>query len=638
MRHSIVHLPICPDHHPEADVPTSFASMAPFLKKKLLAILLPLLMLSGSLNAQKDSLLAVFQQETNDSLKWLTLFRISQDYSKYNLDSALIWAETGLRFARDHAPYLEPRSLNNVGLQYMNKGNFDRAMDFFLQALESAHTYNCAACIATTTGNMGVVAWNKKEYDKAENYLREAISMAKSIRDTAGQVRYLNNLGLVKSDQAKLDEAEKYYQEALNLLANKKNLPIHPTILNNLANIVYARGDFNKALEYYRQLTEEALFLHDESARFLGVNNTGWAHYSLKNYEAAIESFKASMAIARDMKNDKYLEQATGALADAYKAKGDFQNAFTSLESYLMIHDTIASRQSSRVVSELETRYQTQQKEAAIKQLESDNRLKNLLNYGALIGILALLVVLWLSRRTYRQRRLLQQATIDRLESERKVVALNAHLEGQQRERLRIAEDLHDDFGSGLSKISLLSELVKKKAPAPELDKISSAAKELLLKMSEIVWALNFRNDTLPSLAAYIRRYASGYFEDTDVRCIFNIPDELPQAPLAGEVRRNVFLVVKESLHNILKHAEATRVEIAFAITGSQLEIRISDNGKGFSPSNISAAGNGLANMARRMETENGTYSIESAPGGGTITHLALPLNIHEASAAAQAA
>jgi len=288
-------------------------------------------------------------------------------------------------------------------------------------------------------------------------------------------------------------------------------------------------------------------------------------------------------------------------------------------------------------VADSQTKYETEKKEAEIRDLENQQRIQKILTYSALGGILALLLVLWLSRRAYRQRRLLQQVTIDRLESERKVVALNAHLEGQQLERLRIAEDLHDDFGSGLSKISLLSEVAKKKSTPAELDKIAATAKELLLKMSEIVWALNHHNDTLPSLAAYIRRYAVGFFEDSDLRCHFNIPD-LPDAPLSGETRRNVFLVVKESLHNILKHAGASKVEIDFSLKNNNLEIKIRDDGQGFDESALAKAGNGLRNMEKRMRSTGGSFDIESTTGEGTTVRLGLPLVEEAAVELAQAA
>jgi signal transduction histidine kinase len=302
--------------------------------------------------------------------------------------------------------------------------------------------------------------------------------------------------------------------------------------------------------------------------------------------------------------------------------------------------DSVFNAKMAEKIADSETKYETEKKISAIRDLENQNRIKKFQTYGALAGILGLLILLYLMRRAYRQRQRLaeqqeqlQRSTIERLETERKVVALNARLEGQQLERLRIAEDLHDDFGSGLSKISLLSEVVKKKSPVSgELDKISAAARELLLKMSEIVWALNHHNDTLTSLAGYIRRYAVGFFEDSGVACHFDIP-ELPATPLSGELRRNIFLVVKETLHNTLKHANASMVDIHFSIDHDHLEINIQDNGQGFDRSAPDKAGNGLANMQRRMYQSGGSFDVESAPGSGTSTRIQLPLKTKDGSA-----
>ncbi|MBK7939086.1 MAG: sensor histidine kinase [Lewinellaceae bacterium] len=320
-------------------------------------------------------------------------------------------------------------------------------------------------------------------------------------------------------------------------------------------------------------------------------------------------------------------------IAGAHEKMGNYKEALFWYKKFMVLDDSLFKADNVKSLADIETKYQTARKEAEIRDLENQQKIHKILTYSALSGILALLVVLWLSRRAYRQKqrlaeqeRLLQQEKIDRLESERKVVALNAHLEGQQRERLRIAEDLHDDFGSGLSKISLLSEVSKKKTPASgELDKIADTAKELLLKMSEVVWALNHHNDTLPSLAAYIRRYTSGFFEDSGVRCHFNIPD-LPETPLSGETRRNVFLVIKEALHNVLKHAAANKVEIDISMQGGAIRIVIRDNGKGFDQTTLGKAGNGLLNMEKRMKATGGSFSVESTPGKGTITRIVLPL------------
>jgi signal transduction histidine kinase len=208
---------------------------------------------------------------------------------------------------------------------------------------------------------------------------------------------------------------------------------------------------------------------------------------------------------------------------------------------------------------------------------------------------------------------------------------LRKKLEKQEailRERKRISADLHDDIGTGLSKISLLSELVKSQTETPhartEAEKIASTSKQLLESMSEIIWALNTNNDYLENLVAYIRRYASEYFENSPVNLITRMPGKIPTTPISGEYRRNIFFIVKESLHNILKHARATEAEIMFSMNKNMFTIMIRDNGTGFTGNDGNRFGNGLKNMKNRMDLIRGTFLIENQ--AGTKITLTIPL------------
>lgn len=153
-----------------------------------------------------------------------------------------------------------------------------------------------------------------------------------------------------------------------------------------------------------------------------------------------------------------------------------------------------------------------------------------------------------------------------KLEAEKKEFESKlAVIKAQQEERNRISADMHDDLGAGMTTIRLYSELAKGKLsdnPIPEIDKISSSADELLNKMNAIIWSMSSSNDSLGNMIAYIRSYALEYFENTGVNCRISIPENLPNIEVIGEIRRNVFLVVKEALNNILKHSHATEVEI----------------------------------------------------------------------------
>jgi signal transduction histidine kinase/ligand-binding sensor domain-containing protein len=189
-----------------------------------------------------------------------------------------------------------------------------------------------------------------------------------------------------------------------------------------------------------------------------------------------------------------------------------------------------------------------------------------------------------------------------------------------ERERARISQDMHDEVGSSLSEIAILSELAKRKPEEAtgHVEEISERAAELINNVSEIVWAMNPKNDTLDNLIGHLRRYAVKYLNLAGISCDFTAPDSVPASPLHAEVRQNLFLVVKESLHNIVKHSGASVASILLALDDNELEIRIDDNGRGFSQDQASYGGNGLSNMKKRIADLGGTLSIESQEGCGT--------------------
>ncbi len=227
----------------------------------------------------------------------------------------------------------------------------------------------------------------------------------------------------------------------------------------------------------------------------------------------------------------------------------------------------------------------------------------------AVIGIIILIV------RNYIGRKLEKQKTA--LEKQQAV----------EKERNRISRDMHDDLGSGLTKIAILSEVVKKQLSVPEkakeqLDKIAVSSRELVDNLQDIIWVLNPKNDTLENLSSYIREYGLKYFEALTVQITFNYPEHFSAVKLSEEQRRNIFLTVKESFNNIAKHAYCNHITVTIAETTGEILLQISDDGKGFDVNRVRLFANGLRNMQNRIEQVGGQYSIVSKPGGGTITEI----------------
>jgi signal transduction histidine kinase len=199
------------------------------------------------------------------------------------------------------------------------------------------------------------------------------------------------------------------------------------------------------------------------------------------------------------------------------------------------------------------------------------------------------------------------------------------------KERLRISKDMHDEVGSSLTKIAILSELIQnemdnRNKTVTDLNKISEISRNVIDNISEIIWAINPKNDRLDNLAAYIREYVYEFLEGTKINCHFDFMENYPAVNLSAEVRRNIFLVIKESLNNMVKHSCATEASLNLFYDEPDLQVILKDNGKGFMSEKISGFGNGLSNMARRIEDIGGKFNLTSSPGKGVIIEIHLKL------------
>ncbi len=227
---------------------------------------------------------------------------------------------------------------------------------------------------------------------------------------------------------------------------------------------------------------------------------------------------------------------------------------------------------------------------------------------------------------------------IVRYVSFRRLRARMVQLEQQaalEKERTRIARDMHDEVGAKLTRLSLLTEMAGGHPDIPaaargDVQEISETARDTIRSFEEVVWAVNPRNDTLADLVHYLCRYAEDYFDGSAVQCAFDLPPAIPSVTLPTGVRRQVFLAAKEALNNVLKHAKASRVSVQLAPGAEEIRISIEDNGCGFAPASPpkrSGGGNGLENMRERLRSIGGHFECDSQPGRGTRISLIVPVN-----------
>lgn len=222
--------------------------------------------------------------------------------------------------------------------------------------------------------------------------------------------------------------------------------------------------------------------------------------------------------------------------------------------------------------------------------------------YGMIFSILG---ISFLLIRFYYQRQIEKRDQI--LREQRLIIEKQ---EAVENERNRIASEMHDDLGSGLTTIRYLSDRALRNVSSVEeqshIKKIADQSNSLVRNMSEIIWAMNSRFDTLENLMAYVRRYASEYLEEYKIKLAWQQEMDEVVVRISGEKRRNVFLVIKEALHNVVKHASANHVHISITAYTDKVEIVIQDDGIGFNTGLVNDHGNGLHNMQKRMKQIGG--------------------------------
>jgi len=201
-----------------------------------------------------------------------------------------------------------------------------------------------------------------------------------------------------------------------------------------------------------------------------------------------------------------------------------------------------------------------------------------------------------------------------------------------QRERARIAMDIHDDLGSRMTQLVLHGEVAQSELPAEstirsQLDRICQDARDVLSTLDEVLWAVNPRRDTLSDFSAYVCGYAQEFLKPTAIQCLFDVESETSDLVLDLPIRRALLMVIKETLNNVVKYSGASEVLLQIKCHGRRLTVVVQDNGKGFDPGAVTQEHNGLSNMAQRMNELGGACNVASQPGQGCRIEFAVALH-----------
>jgi len=505
----------------------------------------------------------------------------------------------------------------NIADTYRRLGKYPEAIKNYFASLKLFEETGQIRGVAYCYNNLGILYDDQKDYPEALKNYSASLKIKKEIGDKSGISSCYINIGLLYDEQNNYPEALENYLAALKIseeIGDKEGIGIS---YNNIGNIYLYQENYTEANRYL----QSALKIEKETGSAYGITSSlfslGQVSIHLNNYEDARKYLEDGLALSKKIGSKYKIYKSYAFLSDLDSAEGRFGQALADHKMYMIYKDSLFNEENNKQIAQLKIQYETEKKDKEIEVLNLDKVLKEKelarqkVFRNAVIGSFFLLLIVGvLIFRSFRLRK--------KLEKQQAIC----------QERKRISADLHDDVGSGLSRIMLLTELVKKEAKKPETrkeaEKIVAISNELSSNIDEIVWALNSNNDYVENLTAYIRRYAAEYFENSSIRLKIDVPSKMDNIPISGEHRQNIFYTVKEALHNIMKHAEATEAGLSFTLKHDELSIVIKDNGKGFPKRKSDRFGNGLNNMRNRMKNINGTLSIENHMG--TMITLTVPV------------
>lgn len=515
----------------------------------------------------------------------------------------------------------EAKAYISYGTVYSWFGDATSEVSYYQKAIEILTKLDDAKTLSVVYSNISSVYSNQKLYDEALRYANLSLALDKKRNDEEGIAGSYLSFANIYSNKKIPDSSIYYNKEALRI-TQKIDMPY----MQVYALINWAREVKKNNPDTAIVLTKSALALNQKMNYKTGIIKS---NITLAECYLAKKNYASALIILSEVKT-KYDSEISKReklhLLDliyiAYKDKGDYRMAITTDEEYQVLNDSLKSGETREALLQFSKKEDVlkAEKEASLKQLKIAQQTNWII--GLTLGFVALAGTGVFFFLYLRKKQLLKTRQIEALQKEKEFISVKSSLEGQLQERARISKEIHDELGSSLTSISLLTEVLKKRVDVtvnPEVNKISDTSADMVDKMNEIIWALNTSNDTVNSLVAYVRKFANNFLHDADMELEFletNIPK---QQQLEGIVRRNIYLTVKEAINNIVKHSNAKKV-VMEVDAANGLHIQIKDDGNGINTAMIQQFGNGLINMKKRMEDIGGTFSIEN--NNGTLIKL----------------
>jgi|GEM_PF-367757 len=516
---------------------------------------------------------------------------------------------------------------NDLGYVYGDKGALDSAQHWYLKAMRIYDRVRDSSGMAETLSNLSSSSLELGDKASAIAYGRRALAIREQGRDKDILALSCNNLSQIYLQADSMDQAI-YFQRLGMKYADESGSPLRlAQSYTSMSLLLNRKGKNAEALEYEKKAMAICRKTGDSSMLARRCIAAAMLSAALEDSAGAVAYYTECELVARAI-NDKYnLRDLYLYRTVFYRDRKDYFLAYDNLKKYYSYKDSIAGQETKRNIAEIQARYETEKKDEEIRAQEQELRLakteKELKDRelsqqkqgrNILIGAVVLLgfIAAGLFNRYQLKKKLQQQAALLEMRND-------------------IARDLHDELGSTLTSIHILSQVSRNSFDKDQsramslMEKITDQSRQMQQSMSDIVWAIKSDNDKIENMMVRMREYLAQTLEAKDIDIQFEADEELLGYHFSMQQRKDLLLIFKEAVNNAAKYAGCTRLEVSFRRCGERVVLEVADDGIGFD-SSLRRSGNGLNNMRTRSAALDGECRVESALGKGTRVVVEMPM------------
>jgi len=576
-----------------------------------------------------DSLQLIIDNSSNDTIKGY-FYRIHAKFliNQLEHDVALKSLDKSIAFYKNanNSMGIIKSMMNKGGVLYQ-KGETKKATQEYVNALAIAEKKGYKNEIAALYKNIGLVYYSQGKTKEALTYNNKALAIFNQLKSKKDIAATYVNIGNCYFDDYQPQNALLNYNKALKLSKEINDNQTIAKLYNNIGSVyINDLQDTIKGIDYLLDALAIKKQMNNQNDLIIQYNNIAAVYLDIRKYDLALSYNDKAFELASKSGNLEELINVYDTYALINSAKKDFKKAYDYHKLYSKAKDSLLNIDNLKAVEEINTKYQTAEKEKQLLQKEAETKKKT--TTIIILSLLAFFIAI-VGFLIYRQQHLKNVQQKQEFELQSAI----AQIENQNKlheQRLAISRDLHDNIGAQLTFIISSVENLKFGFPTMEtsiknhLTKISDFTKTTIVELRDTIWAMNANEFTFDDLSSRIYNFiekAQSAKENTTFK--FTVDESLKNSKFSSLEGVNLYRTIQEAVNNAIKYADATEVSVQVKPIKSGITIEISDNGKGFDMEAIDF-GNGIVNMQKRIEEIGGIFKIKSELTKGTQITISL--------------